>query len=121
MELPRDFVMEKLFVSKSPVYGRHFTGSYTPDEIKDLVKEMVQQYADKDYLRLMVSCNLDVGYRSGKSFNIKSHIQLPDEYDWDNCDGFIVYAWREETHNEPPITASATATSASSSASAAAS
>lgn len=113
MELPRDFVMEKLFVSKSPVYGRQFTGYFTRNEIKDLVEEMVQQYGDKDYLRLMVSCNLDIGYRSGKSFNIKSHIQLPDEYEWEYCDGFIVYAWKE-THNEPRTTSSSSSATVSS-------
>ena len=43
----------------------------------------------------MLSVDTEVGYRSGKSFNVNEAINMVDDYEWDYAYSFIIYYWED--------------------------
>lgn len=94
----KDSYITNLKVGNAKSVKRVFSGKYNKKQIEKQAEILQAKYKDKN-IRLMISVNTDVGFRSGKSFNANSKCIIPEDYYYVYTDGFIIYAWKDTRKN----------------------
>lgn len=67
---------------------------FSKQEILEFVKKFKEGRPNN--LRVMLSLDIPVGFRSGKAFNITQEPNFPDDYEWETAHSFIIYFWDEK-------------------------
>lgn len=76
------------------VVQRSFKGKkFSKPEIKKLVGEFQEKYKNKDLI-LMLGVYTPYGFRNSKQFNINESPSMVDDYEWEDTDRFLIYAWK---------------------------
>ena len=92
----KDEVHTNLRIKGSPVVKRVYQGTYTVAQVKKQVEKLQEKYKDKNFKAMISVIVPEVAeWRSGKAFNLKDKLTLPDDYEWEKSEGFIVYLWRD--------------------------